>query len=143
MTRLSSKITRLLVALALLFPGLSLSARCGMAHCSMGPGQRLRCVVSGIEGLRAAQASGHAALSPLCGGCGSLVLSQAAQAVGAPSTSLRPAAPAYSPLVADAVPSAPLEVPGSRFLSRAGPPSPGARQAQLAVPTQNAPPVLG
>ncbi len=144
MSRCWSKILRFSLLATLLFPGLRLSAHCGMPHCSMGPRAKLRCAIDGLEARdeMLSQAAGHAVLYSSCGACGNFVVRHSTQAVNVRSTLIRWATAAYpSVRVTETATSYP-HWPGSRLLSRAGPVSPGTCQALPAVPCQHAPPPL-
>jgi hypothetical protein len=129
------------VALTLMLQGASLSASCAV-ECRMSAAQKLRCVMGSL--LEHAQALAHerAGVIEAQGACGHLEFRAQAPAVVVAKVGLSgfPSAKLFS--LAAPISLASAVLPDFNPDTRAGPIGPKPAQALLAVPPQNAPPVL-
>jgi hypothetical protein len=134
----ASGILQVALAALLFMQGTSLVAICAVP-CNMGASQKLRCAVSSLLGRKQAKGPAVASSARECGRLellGQIPALKASKFELAKSRSASPVpeAPALMGL-------APKAVSGAAY-DRAGPLEFSAAQAHLAVPPQNAPPVL-
>ena len=137
----SKQILRSFLALLMLLQGASLVATCAVP-CHMSDAAMLRCVLSGLSDCDRAQPQDKAAaLRPGKMACGSIGLKSPLASISGEKPLLRPA---YGPAIAARGSASQAFSSSLKPLNfnRAGPLAAGPSQALLAVPPQNAPPVL-
>jgi hypothetical protein len=137
----SARILHLLLVALMSIQGASLVARCAVP-CGMGDSDKLHCVVQSISRHNQGMTGGRSSLVADTSACGRLDMVSQSPALRAAKFELAKIAFDGQVLLSAVVPASSVADLQDSILTRAGPPEIGSSQALLAVPTQNAPPVL-